>query len=742
MNGKSIKLNDEQLNAIEFKGKHLLVLAGAGTGKTQTIISRAKYLIDNGVSPRRILILSFTRKSAREIVERIKAVSFNKSGVSNLVGRTFHSWCMDIIKNNPDIFQQHNYSVLDREDQEGAFKLLSGKKYKDNDNRRISPELLIDVYSYSINTKCNLTESIRVKAYDNQNSGEVFKSIEENKHLYADMIKKYQQYKKERNYIDYDDILNIVSKGLKINKEAQKFIASKQDYILVDEMQDTNPLQYELLSSFYEDCSLFCVGDDAQSIYGFRGADFKTMHNFVDIVPNSEVKKLTLNYRSTQEILDLANWMLNQSPLKYKKDLKAHRGESDFLPQIINVDNDWSEANDITDKILHSITDKGLKYKDNMVLSRTLWGLKKVEACCLEKDIPYVIYGGTGLMQSKHVRDLVSALRIVSNIQDELAWMRYLMLWKGIGEVTAVRIVEEVIFSQNIEEVLNILNGLNLPSEISLTLKNIINLQSNPSKSINEAYKTMEKRFSEIYKEEWEWRKQDFEILQEIALSTGSVTEFVAEYVLDPKLETTNKAPGKDLDTVVLTTIHSAKGLEANICYVVNVSPYGYPTPRAILNGSDSIEEERRCLYVALTRAKDELYIYRNIYSNHVNQPKSEYIGKITIGEIFVSKHKEDEEILITHIRNKEGYDYIGFKPLNYDGPCGEVVDWSFRKTHIPLTEIDNKEFIQQEDYYFLNNLPEDLVGFSYKDTYRNMENINDDGKQVTDDDIDSFDFS
>jgi DNA helicase-2/ATP-dependent DNA helicase PcrA len=511
----------------------------------------------------------------------------------------------------------------------------------------------------------------------------------------------------------------------------------------VDEMQDTNPLQYELLSSFYEKCSLFCVGDDAQSIYGFRGADFKTMHNFVNIVPNSEVKKLTLNYRSTQEILDLSNWLLNQSPLQYGKDLKAYRGKSNFLPQVINVDNDWSEANDIIDKILSSITEKGLKFNDNMVISRTLYGLRKVEACCLEKKIPYVVFGGSGLMQSQHVRDLVSALRIVSNIQDELAWMRYLMLWQGIGEVTAAQIIEKVIFSQSIKEALDILSGLNLQTEISTTLNNIMDLQSNPSESIHEAYKIMEKRLSEIYKDEWEWRKQDFEILQEVALSTGSITEFVAEYVLDPKLETTMKNMGKLKDIVTLTTIHSAKGLEAKICYVVNVSPYGYPTQRAILNGSDSIEEERRCLYVALTRAKDELYIYRNIYSNHVVQPQSKYIGAIVIGSIFVEKDNHENQILITYIQEKEGYNYIGFRPFNYDGPYGDLVELSFRKLYIPLSEINNKENIQQDDYYFLNNVPENLIQNSYKGmSSKDFDTFTYSGDQIKDDDIDEFDFS
>jgi DNA helicase-2/ATP-dependent DNA helicase PcrA len=429
--------------------------------------------------------------------------------------------------------------------------------------------------------------------------------------------------------------------------------------------------------------------------------------------------------------------------LKYGKDLKSYRGESGILPQIINVNNDWSEANDITDKINLSIAEKGLKLQENMVLSRTLWGLRKVEACCLEKKIPYVVFGGSGLMQSRHVRDLVSALRIVSNIQDELAWMRYLLLWKGIGEVTAAQIVEKVIFSQNMNEVLDRLSRLNLQLEISKTLENIIALQSNPSKSIQEAYKTMEKRLAEIYKDEWEWRKQDFDIMQEVALSAGSITEFVAEYVLDPKLETTLKIPGKLEDSVILTTIHSAKGLEAKICYIVNVSPYGYPTQRAILNGSDSIEEERRCLYVALTRAKDELYIYRNIYSHHVVQPKSVYTGDITVGDIFIMKRYPENQSIITDIQNRNGNNYISFKPINSGGLSGETVERYFRKSYLPQSEINNKENIQQDDYYFLNNMQEDLIQNSYKDSFsKDTDAVKYEGNQIRSDDIDEFDFS
>ena len=624
------ELNEQQQRAVEYDGKHLLVVAGAGTGKTRTIIARAKYLIQHGVPANRILILSFTRKSAREIVERIK----NEIGgmtIDGLRGQTFHSWCMDIIMNNPKVFMHHEYTLLDEDDRESCMKLLCGKKFKDKENHAINPNSVIDVYSYAINACCKLSDAIRMKIYDNAspNDVKVNNSIELNRPVYEDAIKRYIAYKTVHKYMDYDDILNVVAKGLKKNEEARKFIALRYDHILVDEMQDTNPLQYELLSSFYETSHLFCVGDDAQSIYAFRGADFKTMHRFTEIVPDSKRIDLTINYRSTQEILDLSNWVLSKSSLDYQKKLVAARGNGQ-KPLFITCDNEWDEANDVTDRILNSGPEKGAKWEDNMVLSRSLYGLRTVESQCIAKHIPYIIFGGTTLMQSKHVRDVVSPMRIVANYKDELAWMRYLLLWKGIGEVSASRIINNVIEEETLDKCLDKLSGQGLQEEISLTLKNISRMQFSPSQAIAKTLETMENRLKELYKEEWKWRKQDFEVLQEVALNTGGIQEFISEYVLDPKLETTVKeGENGPKDACILTTIHSAKGLEANYCYLVKASPASYPTPRAIENGEEAIEEERRCLYVALTRAKDELYVYRNIHSIHVNESSEDEAEKL-----------------------------------------------------------------------------------------------------------------
>ncbi len=615
------ELNEQQRKAVEFDGKHLLVLAGAGTGKTRTIIARAKHLIQHGVPASRILILSFTRKSAREIVERIKC-EIGGLSIEGLRGQTFHSWCMDIIMNNPKVFMHHEYTLLDEDDRESCIKLLCGKGLKDKEHHVVKPASVLEVYSFAINARCSLSEAMRMKLYDNAAKDDVSvnKSIELNKPVYEDVIKRYMAYKTVHKYMDYDDILNVVSKGLMKNADARRFVAGRYDHILVDEMQDTNPLQYELLSSFFDSSHLFCVGDDAQSIYAFRGADFKTMHHFTEVVPNAQVMKLTINYRSTQEILDLSNWVLRRSPLNYDKDLEAARGKG-AKPVMVTCGNEWDEANDVTEKIKRSLSEKGAKFSDNMVLSRSLYGLRTVESQCIAKKIPYVIFGGVGLMQSKHVRDVVSPMRIVANYKDELAWMRYLLLWRGIGEVSASRIINNVIEEESLDKCLDKLAGNGLQAEITQTLRNISSMQFSPSKAIAKTLETMEERLKELYKEEWKWRRQDFDILQEVALGTNGIQEFVSEYVLDPKLETTVKqGESGPEDACVLTTIHSAKGLEANICYLLKASPASFPTSRSIETGEDAVEEERRCLYVALTRAKDELHIYRNVLSIHVDE--------------------------------------------------------------------------------------------------------------------------
>jgi len=611
------ELNLQQADAATYEGRNLLVLAGAGTGKTRTIIARAKYLLEKGVNPSRLLILSFTRKSAREIVARLQSAT--SGDTRSLRGQTFHSWCMEMIEKNPAVFNFGKFTVIDEEDRESAFRLVCGRHFKKSNF--IDPKQLAEVYSYAVNARTNLSGAISHRLFNGRMDDETRERILKKLPVYQEVIKKYLAFKAERRYLDYDDILQKVAVGLKKNPQAADFIAGGYDHILIDEMQDTNPLQYLLLESFWTRCNLFCVGDDAQSIYGFRGADFKSIHYFPLVVPDAQVKKLTINYRSTQEILDFSNWVLDRSPLNYDKRLVAYRGKG-LKPIISHFHQEWDMARDIVMRIKNSQGEENCPFRENMVLSRSNWGLKAVEACLVEAQIPYVVYGGTSLMASAHVRDIVSSLRVVSNPRDELAWERYLCLFPRIGEITAAKIIDKLIDKDTLEECVEVLEGEKiLDPDAATTLMNIKMLEVEVNRAIEAAMRGLRRLLEHKYKEDWDRRKNDIALLEKIGAGSESLTAFISDYILDPSLGTGVKNEGDPDDCVTLTTIHSAKGLEARNCYLINVNFNQYPSVKAIANGEDSIEEDRRCLYVALTRAKDRLVIYRSHRAAQVIDP-------------------------------------------------------------------------------------------------------------------------
>jgi len=588
-------LNNKQREAVEFSGKHVLVLAGAGTGKTKTIISRAAYLISQGVNPSRIQILSFTRKSAAEIVNRVNTM-FRGNEAKLLKGNTFHSWCMNLIKSNPKVFQFHDYSVIDPDDQASIFKLICGNHKPILEKTGLKPHAFLNIFSFSINTGISLTSAIRHLVYFGADDTPTNTQIDEIRPLCEVIIRAYIEYKRQHKYLDYDDILNSVIHTLSRNENARKYIASQYDHILVDEMQDTNPLQWNLLMLFQQECHLFCVGDDAQSIYAFRGADFRNVHQFSERLPNSETLKLEDNYRSTQEILDVSNWLLEQSPLEYNKRLRAVRGKGN-KPILMNFNSGWDEANWVVDDIVKNRIHETKNYSDHLILSRTAYGLKFIEGALLAKNIPYQFFGGTQLMQSRHIRDVFSALRIVANIGDELAWIRYLQLWEGIGEIKAAQYIRKISGAKNIDDCISILKGENIKSAALIqTLEAIKTLNNNPSRAIEVALENMDKQLSSLYKDEWEnKRKPDFTILIKIAKNQPTINDLITEFILDPTLNESYLSGTEVKDIVTLSTIHSAKGLEADICYVINVSPNIYPLSRIIKEGTDAIEEERRC---------------------------------------------------------------------------------------------------------------------------------------------------
>ncbi len=595
------ELNPSQYKAATFSETHALVLAGAGCGKTKTIIARAAFLISNGVSPERIQILTFTRRSASEIVERVRLNIGDRS--HGLRASTFHTWATSIIRTAPDAFGIKSFTVIDRDDQIQLFKIIKGNT---NEKTLPPPATICDIYSLARNTRTSLSHVIQ----------EYNKKYLNFKDKLAIIMKEYEHRKRTRNYLDYDDILDIFAQGISQFSDIREWIGSQFDHILVDEMQDTNPLQWAMLEPLTPFLKLFCVGDDAQSIYGFRGADFQNVHSFHERIPNSIIFKLEDNYRSTQEILDLSNWLLSKSTINYDKKLRAIRGTG-IIPSLHTFSNEWEEGRWIAEDILKRF-EEGASWHKHMILVRSTFSARKMEHALLAKEIPYRFIGGTSLLESAHVKDVLSALRVIGNHSDEIGWMRFLTLWPGLGEVTASKIVEEIIQHKKIEEIIEILEGhLKVNNKLINVLKNGISLDKQVSKIIKSAVAIMNEILEDKYKNlEWDKRKKDFIILEKLAEEHDSILEFLEEYILEPIYNSQIEKLKED-DKVTIITIHSAKGTESDVCYILNTAPGQFPSSYSIGNKKET-EEERRILYVALTRARNELILTRSILNTSI----------------------------------------------------------------------------------------------------------------------------
>lgn len=586
------ELNPQQKQAATTTAQNCLVLAGAGCGKTKTIVARSAYLIDQGLPAQQIQILTFTRRAASEIVTRVE--QHMGAQAKGLRASTFHTFCMYLLRRNPRAFGLTQFSIIDRDDQLLMFRLLRGK-----DKGNVLPKAteLCDLYSYARNTKTKLSDALL----------EQLPQAVEYKAQIAELMQAYEQRKQERNFLDYDDILSIVAVHLQNSAELVQWVTGFCSALLVDEMQDTNPLQWALLQPLVGKVKLFCVGDDAQSIYGFRGADFENIHHFKERVPDAQVLTLEMNYRSTQGILDLSNWLLAQSPIEYGKHLQAYRGKG-LKPQLHILSNEFEEANWIIQD-LNRRHMQGAAWAEHMVLLRSGFSGRYLEGALIAANIPYRFIGGVKLLESAHVKDVLSLLRVSVNPQDDLAWMRFLTLWDGVGDVGASKLAQELIQLPDVEARCQRLERHGkVPQQAILILMQLDVLQQHVEACIGLALDALNEQLENNYKtKDWTRRVKDFDLVKQLARKHSSLGEFLEEYVLDPiSVSEIDKTPDQDL--VTLITIHSAKGAEQKVCYVPHVSPTQYPHARA-QGDFDDVEEERRVLYVALTRAENELIL-------------------------------------------------------------------------------------------------------------------------------------
>ncbi|EPF80381.1 ATP-dependent helicase [Acinetobacter rudis] len=610
------ELNAQQKQAATTESQHSLILAGAGCGKTKTIVARAAYLIEQGVPADQIQILTFTRRAASEIVARVELALGDVA--KGLRASTFHTFCTYLLRRAPKAFGLEQFSIIDRDDQMLIFRLLRGKDDKNHLNDLPKPKELCDLYSFARNTRQSLSQALEAQL------PEYLEQKDAIKHIMQD----YEQRKKARNFLDYDDILAFVAVALAQSEGLVNYVASMCKHLLVDEMQDTNPLQWALLEPLLQKVNLFCVGDDAQSIYAFRGADFENIHHFKERVPQANIFKLEQNYRSTQEILDLSNWLLAQSPIEYNKQLQAQRGAG-LKPKLHIFRNEFDEAAWIVDDIKRRHLTDGAAWNEHMVLLRSSFAARHIEAACIQANVPYRFIGGMKLLETAHVKDLLSMLRVIANPQDDIAWMRFLTLWPGVGDVGASKLALQLLKAEDFSAIVKILEKFGRVSpQAILIMQQMSVLKDQVHACVCLAIEALQDQLAENYaKKDWSKRRNDFDLVKQLAEKHHQLSEFLEQYVLDPISISEVERLQQD-DVVTLITIHSAKGTEQKVCYVANVSPGQYPHARALESFAE-VEEERRVLYVALTRAQNELILTKQNLSQWTTEKYDEQGRKI-----------------------------------------------------------------------------------------------------------------
>ncbi|MDX9940186.1 MAG: ATP-dependent helicase [Sphaerochaetaceae bacterium] len=602
-----MELNQQQLAAVTYDGpkRNVMVVAGAGCGKTRTIIARAAHLVRKGTDASRILVMTFTNRAARELRVRLKG-EVGETCESIQAG-TFHAFCLKVMTQIPNSFGMHGLHVIDADDQESLMgvvrkaliKRLSGPK-----RGFPSTQQLLSYHSYSRNVLLDPREYLKRQT----------ELQEEEIPLCLEMFAAYQKEKIDRGYLDYDDLLERFAVTLEEKPKLRQAVCTLFDEVLVDEMQDTNPIQFKILRHFGDErVRLFCVGDPAQSIYRFRGAEFKHMLHFESVFGDSITFPLSLNYRSYQEILDFSNWLLHRSSLAYPTNLEAVRGRGSLPVRVEDFEHQSDECTWIADLIV-SCQERKMPLSDVMVLYRSAYEARPMEAELIRRGIAYRFIGGLVLTKSAHVRDILSLLRLARDPRDDLAWMRFLQIWPRIGERTAQRILG-ALGTVTPDAVLSTLREeMGTDHLAAMAYEEAVKNFAKPSACVKAVNTVLKQTLSQRY-DHWEQRMKDLDLLEKVARNWQSTSQFIDDFTLEPMNDTQISNAHND-DALTLITVHSAKGTEASICIVASATQSNYPHFRS-LGDAEAEEEERRVLYVACTRAKDELYITRSSFNRN-----------------------------------------------------------------------------------------------------------------------------
>jgi DNA helicase-2/ATP-dependent DNA helicase PcrA len=597
----SAALNSQQLAAVTAKDGPSLVIAGAGSGKTRTLIYRVAYLIDSGVDPANILLLTFTRKSAKEMVDRAGALI--GSGSEQVRGGTFHSVANTLLRRyGRSIGLEPSFTILDRSDAEDLIALVRTQLgLNEKDKRFPRKGTIAEMFSKSENTLRSLDEIVV----------EEFEHFSDHLDDLGKLQRAYETAKRQKQLVDYDDLLVLLRRLLMQDEAIRRSISSLYRYILVDEYQDTNRLQADIIQHLAATHhNVMVVGDDSQSIYGFRGATFKNIMEFPSLFPGTTIYKLEENYRSTQPILNLANSIIEVAAEKYTKHLFTRQLDGP-LPGLVEAAGENAQSRFIAQKILE-LREEGIPLDEMAVLFRSSFHSFDLEIALSRAGLPFVKRGGMKFIETAHVKDLLAHLRIVANPLDTVSWHRALMLVEGVGPKKAQDLLAAIVKADNPYRVLREVSGKSGKGlkDLALTLESLSGSDSlQPAEQVNHVYEYYLPILKTQY-DDYPKRIRDLDHLHTIAEGYPELNQLLADLALEPPDGSAIDvgAPDRDDERLVLSTIHSAKGLEWQCVFVIWIVDGRFPSVYSFVTDED-LEEERRLFYVAVTRAKRHLLL-------------------------------------------------------------------------------------------------------------------------------------
>jgi DNA helicase II / ATP-dependent DNA helicase PcrA len=617
------ELNPAQYEAVTTLEGPMLVIAGAGSGKTRTLVYRLAYLVEHGVDPSAILLLTFTRKASREMLSR--AVHLLNQGLGQVVGGTFHGVCYLWLRQYGErLGYPKGFTVMDRADQGDLLKMLKERLgFKQTSGPFPRKETVAEIFGAVVNKNLSL-DSLLTRDYP--------QFLDQRDRL-AKMAAAYQDEKRRHGLLDYDDLLLEGRRLLTEHEDLRQHLGRRFQYLMVDEYQDTNRLQAELvrlLAASHQ--NVMAVGDDSQSIYSFRGANFRNIMDFPEIFPGTRIIKLEENYRSTQPILDLANSIIAGAQDRYTKCLFTRRADG-VRPRLFRTASENEQSRLIVAQV-QALQDAGTPLSQIAVLIRAGYHSFDLEIELVRADIPFMKFGGFKFMESAHIKDLLAHLRVVANPRDTMSWNRVLLLVPGVGRQTCNKFNAQVETGFELADGIKWLKNQRRPKDLKPLADLMVGLAS-PNQTLMTRMNQVLAYYEPLAKaryDDYPKRIKDLEHLLTITARYRELQTFLNDLTLEPPSSLADVVTPTD-EYLTLSTVHSAKGLEWDAVFIIWAAEGRFPAFYS-QDKDEEMEEERRLMYVAATRARNYLALtfpsigYSRQFGMTVNAP-SRFVADI-----------------------------------------------------------------------------------------------------------------